>query len=496
MRAICGENDVVLQPIKQAGEHVGLVLIQGAEILPNQYIPLAKEIQNASNYTMWIGIPKFTLDIPEPVEIAGRISNVLDEMRKAGMDTDKVFYAGHSLGGVIIQDYLNNDNNAIGQILLSSFLIHKYRNVTYPIPTLTLSGSLDGLSRVTRIMEEYYFRIMYPASSYSGVKNFPVVVIEGMNHFDVASGKPPSLVKKKDLRSEIAQADAHKIAAHIIVAFMEVQMDGYPESLAIINDAVMQTGKFLQPIITAYAYEAFYQFKPPCYSNPHSSACQLGSPWTEHAQPIMGNLQTAKLTDTDAFHPVYQSHFPLILNNCSAPTSSCVIKSTTVSQNVYLVEDKLDTGGFYTSAEEIRAKLKSRQAVMEAAGYTNVNFNTSDGGSICQVINQEAINWALGNVDATTLSRYVRYGVYMVVGEDKGPYNAGPLWIWNPLSYKTTQNSTGEDQMEVRSVMLRTPTDFFIQAIAGMHYCKLLSPARVTEWMYVDSLRTYYGIQG
>ena len=34
---------------------------------------------------------------------------------------------------------------------------------------------------------------------------------------------------------------------------------------------------------------------------------------------------------------------------------------------------------------------------------------------------------------------------------------------------------------------MRTPTDYFIKASAGFHYCELLSPFRALEWIYHDS---------
>ena len=43
--------------------------------------------------------------------------------------------------------------------------------------------------------------------------------------------------------------------------------------------------------------------------------------------------------------------------------------------------------------------------------------------------------------------------------------------------------------------MMRTPTDYFIQSAAGFHYCKVLSPFRAMEWMYVDSLFEADGIK-
>ncbi len=36
---------------------------------------------------------------------------------------------------------------------------------------------------------------------------------------------------------------------------------------------------------------------------------------------------------------------------------------------------------------------------------------------------------------------------------------------------------------------MKTPTTYFIQYAAAFHYCKVLSPARAMEWIYVDSLK-------
>ena len=493
-------DDVVLKPIagKSGMKEVGLVFIQGAQIEPQQYLPLVQEAQKASPFAVWVGIPDFAFDIPEPFDISGGIDRILQSMKDSGMTTSDIVFAAHSLGGVMLQDYLNNNKEAgIGQILLGSFLLRKYRNASYPVPTLTIGGELDGLCRVTRIMESYYHRILHAGDQQAAIKTFPVAVVEGMSHMQFASGDIPLLLKLRDLKPEISYDDAHKAVAGLMTAFMSVRVDGNSTALSALTHAIQNTEKFLKPIIAAYELEGFYNFKKPCYDAPPSPACTLGCPWTERAQQTMGGLKEARLNDTDTFHPVWQidpDHLPHILNNCTSPTPSCVLKSITISQCVYDEMDKLDTGFVSTSAYEIRAKLKSRQAVMEAAGHRNVNFNTSDGPSICKVINQQAYTWALLNAGTHTADRFRMVGVAMVMGEDKGPYNTGPLWIWSPISYSEGKNATGGVTEEIRSVMMRTPVDYFIKAAAGFHYCKLLSPARATEWIYVDGLRTYYGI--
>ena len=54
--------------------------------------------------------------------------------------------------------------------------------------------------------------------------------------------------------------------------------------------------------------------------------------------------------------------------------------------------------------------------------------------------------------------------------------------------------SDDKKTVTVQAPMMRTPTDYFIGSAAGFHYCKVLSPFRVLEWMYVDSLFEFNGI--
>jgi len=51
---------------------------------------------------------------------------------------------------------------------------------------------------------------------------------------------------------------------------------------------------------------------------------------------------------------------------------------------------------------------------------------------------------------------------------------------------KYTVSSTGN---VVQAANLPTSIDLPAAKYAGVHYCKILSPLRALEWMYVDSLR-------
>ena len=70
--------------------------------------------------------------------------------------------------------------------------------------------------------------------------------------------------------------------------------------------------------------------------------------------------------------------------------------------------------------------------------------------------------------------------------EDKES-NSGPGWVYSPLHFK---NST--ESMQVTAPRLLSPTDFFVAKAAGMLYCKIISPARVAEWILTDGLKKNY----
>ena len=492
LKDVFGE-DVILKPIKEDKGDVGLVMIQGAEIKPDQYIPLMKYIQQSSNYSLWVGIPEYPSDTVEPLIVKEGIDRIVNTLQKSGMKTDKLFYAGHSLGGTVLQSFVKSNPGSIaGIILLGSFISRKSYNTTYPVPCLTIGGELDGLARVTRIMEGYYHQVFNPKTS-DTTKHSPVVVIPGLSHMQFSSGEPPLLVKDRDLKPEITYDDAHKAIAFLASSFMTLQITEDEASRKYIEKTLDDTKLFLDPLMKAYDSEGSAHFKPPCNDDPPNPSCTTGCQWSEVAQQIMGGLLEGKVLDEDAFHPVYQIpvHLPKIDNNCSSNVSSCVLKTHTVSQCVYEEGDKLDTGYFSTSAEEIRCKMSSRQAIMEATGMKNVDFNKTDGWSICKFINQASYSWALNHTGERTLERFRKLGEELVFGEDEGPYNAGPLWIWNPLKYKEKTLSNGRTVQEIFSPMMRTPTDYWIKLSAGFHYCKLLSPARAMEWIYVDGLRMY-----
>ena len=426
---ISTSSDIILKPIKQGRYNVALIFIPDVELPPERYILLTEQIQTVSLNSLWIAIPSFVDNFPLEQLRPKVIDEMITKLHTSGMPINNatIFLSGHGLGGIASQILARKHLNKIfGQILIGSYLERKYRSSTeiYPISTLTLSGELDGLTRVTRIIEAFYFYSTYPHFT---------LIIPGMNHMNVASGKPPNRIIRNDISSEINETIAHQQLAILICDYMNMLLNNQTTT-SLLEYNFDRTKLFSQPYFDASKLEGSYHFLPPCY-NQTNQQCQLGSAWSPYAQKIMSGLNdTVQMNISDEFHIVYKTpeHFAHLDNNCSnmKPLNNCILNIHTVTQNVY---DDSDTGETPTAANEMRVKLISRQVLLQARDGRKYDFNQTDNQSLCGLINQYALNWALNNTETQTRQRYEKVGKKIIIGDDIGPLNAGPLWIWTPL---------------------------------------------------------------
>ena len=197
----------------------------------------------------------------------------------------------------------------------------------YPVPTLTLGGTKDGLMRISRMAEAYYHQIDNIETAQKGL--FPVFALEGASHMSFMSGVPPGLVMKKDLRPEITEAVAHSTFSAEIVKFIDQvtagTFTGFDES---------STKKFLSPLLDAMPLEGSYALKPPCYDHDlinrtDDPTCGHGSPWNKnYTQMIMGGNfgnPFIKVVNDDNFHIVQTInpvHLPEVDSSCDNNVTS------------------------------------------------------------------------------------------------------------------------------------------------------------------------------
>merc|ERR1719285_1569126 len=511
--AVLGFSDsspIILPPFTTEGEDTAIVWIHGMQCNNSAHEDIASVVQyygEKVGQKIWVGIPEFVFDVPEPILIDYYVEETITSLRKAGFTGDHILIGAHSLGGVMSQNYVNSHKDIIkGQFLMGSVLTRDKRKIqkngtshyNYDVPTLTIGGTKDGLMRISRVAEAFWHSYVNIDGTQKDV--FPVVALDGVSHMGFMSGTPPKAVAERDLVMDVTEHEAHNMIATVIVQFIDQIIMGKPPSINTTSTAVL-----VAPLIEAMKLEGFYSMKPPCYAHDlvgptDDPTCQHGASWHNLVtQRVMGGDLNSKVTlvNDDNFHRVQTInpvHLPLVNTSGDAnPPKPCEIDSITVSENIYGTFDTFDTGYYPIAASEMKTKISSRQRVQEHAGHPDANFHDLDEvGNRCADINQYAINWAYENLSIKSRKLYDTYGVKMVVGEDLGPYNEGPLWIWTYMSY--TKNLTA-NTYTVKAPMMRTPTDYFIQSAAGFHYCKVLSPFKAIEWMMVDGLFDHNGIQ-
>lgn len=246
--------------------------------------------------------------------------------------------------------------------------------------------------------------------------------------------------------------------------------------------------------------EGFYGLRVPCYDanlvNPTNKACMKGSPWVNKAQVFTaGKISDVgvSLDFDDNFHRVYTTtphHLPQINNTCSMDTPKpCKLKGLTVSESYYDRLWGVDTGMTPNAALEHKAKMVSRESIQWHAGHTSTNFTKDDkDGTICESINQMAIDWALSKTEKKVKDMYQKHGKKLVVSQDPKASQIGPTWIWEYMKYSDNADKT---QTVLSSPNMELPLNYWEIQVQGNHYCKLLSVYRALEWIHVDSIKDF-----
>jgi pimeloyl-ACP methyl ester carboxylesterase len=107
---------ITIPPVTTTGTDIAIIWIHGMSCDNAAYQTLAAEVQAqgvAKGQRIWIGLPDFIFDAPEPILIDHYVSDSIAELRKEGFTGDKLVMAGHSLGGVMAQKYTAGKNSGI-----------------------------------------------------------------------------------------------------------------------------------------------------------------------------------------------------------------------------------------------------------------------------------------------------------------------------------------------------------------------------------------------
>ncbi|XP_052719460.1 uncharacterized protein LOC128191438 [Crassostrea angulata] len=455
---------VLKPPTTKQGVEGALLIAPGAYIKGEAYESLGLQIGETCNFRLWVVLLlDFFDDIVNPPQLQEAVTKARNSLKEEGFQNDgPVFLAGHSLGGTMVSMYGQKSHGLSGVLLYAAYLTKGHKLKDYPVPVMTLSGDLDGLTRITRVMvtfnELYNDVVTDPRAKY----HTPVILMEGVNHGQFASGRMPSNVATHDLSPDVTNTTAYQRIANYTCSFVSYTLRNNTSSQWVLDEGFNKTYQLIQPLRQMKELD----------TNRFST-----SNWTQTAQKSVIALQNAsqilvKGVEIDGKVIKFSSLSPKteVLNS--------TLYVTTYSEVTYPL-DPFDVTLNPLSAVQIQAKMISQErakGLFPQGLYRRGNFS-------CKYVNELSVLEAFYNSSSVARERYARKGRQLILEED--------MLTSNELAWLVSQLELVElsDGLHVQSQRYETTYKPSQKDSSGLFYCSLLSPFRAMEWIYVDSLR-------
>merc|ERR1712151_521195 len=490
-------SNLVIPPLdsKAALPEKMLVLIPGANVATSYYSDTAAAIQAATDLKLWVVVPEIADKLCISVcpssgtcfHLGGDVDKVIGMAKDQGYagptEGEGVFMSGHSLGATCADNLVQGYKDKYQALMLFGGYVANQDVADYSIPVFTLGAELDGgLGRPGYLYKSIKSSDTWAAAnggvnSAEHVTKKPVMILQGADYSDFCPGFQvpgdifPSEITKEKAMSEIGDAAS---------AFLHIQA-GVNTDKAV---SLLQAGQtftrddLLKPMVSAMELTG------------EASPVEDGrAPWCEEAQKFIAGIKTDDVNRMDMIS-VYKTE--------SHPFEDTRVGYTPVENTDHVQFNVSGHDNFYgslihaaemciTPAQEIGCKMASADRVAEQLKLTSDQYdNTLD----CKDVNQHAIEVAEQIMQTTpagkhALERFKSKGRPICLGSDFTPFgNIGPLFV-----EQTIKVDDKDGCLEVKSLK-EGPTKLSSHIFPGIHYCKLLSPARVVEYYMTDGLKS------
>lgn len=500
-------QDIVLAPQKfsPTDPQKLLIFIPGANVPTSNYNETMAAIQTAASApglglsNLWVVVPAIntkkcimycpSASVCAPLHyiVSQAVAKAVAMGYKASLTSPDAFIAGHSLGGVcadtLARAYTKPPYNAA--LLMGSYPEPTTGNgsiTQYPIAVLALGAELDGgLARVGKFAT--LMRAVDDAAHHqqraspADKKSTAVVVLPGLDHSSFCPGfHVPGDVWPAEADASTALPAIGSVAA----AFMSLHAQ-LPEpasasssSAAVLAQAEDWTKELLGPMIEALELEV------------DEEASSHQSPWCETTQRVISGLDT-DLESRLRLESIYKddSHqweHTRVGYNVTADKAVTVNVTGHNDPNTF-------TQSCIHAAKQLGCKMASADRIAQQLQLNETQYNTSRS---CADANRQAVAVAeqmlLSSAAGTnTLKRWKAKGRPFCFGPDFEPLGKiGPLFVDGSMTYK--DNGTC---LEVASIAISNTIKTTI--FPGVHYCKVMSPARALDYIFTDSLKSVSG---
>ncbi|KAH3877193.1 uncharacterized protein LOC127871066 [Dreissena polymorpha] len=455
----------LLPPVRNGTDDVAIIVTPGAEIDGLAYQPLAQAIQAQFPGRLWIALlHDFLLKTPNPPELSEGVNLAKASLQKDGFHGDSFFLAGHSLGGVFVADYgLSNSSALLGVLLWASYLTRPRLLRDYPVPLLTISGDIDGLTRITRIVdtfEELENETVNNPRPTSIMYTDPVIVMPGINHGHFAAGTMPPNVVKHDppADSDVTPNSAHDTIAWHVTNFLIVTL-GQPTEMRLVafaglKSAFFQTKNIIQPLSTVKSLD-----QNTMKVSDSTQRCQI-----LFAGPALANR--TQVTDSEI------SEVEVPFSDPKVYVHDMLAHAQTYT-HVVMPFDPVDVSLYPQTPKELQALMVSQDGLHRH--MPDIPFEKNN--LTCKDANMMLYSLALNKSSTEARQRFTERGSTIKFNDDIVSVSK-VTWALSDLDVVYGKNG----HLEVTSKTI-------VSGNTGLQFCKLLSPYRAMEWIYIDSLK-------
>ncbi|XP_052802620.1 uncharacterized protein LOC128232878 [Mya arenaria] len=451
----------LLKPNKNGTFDVAVIVTPGADILGQAYQPLGEKLQSAFPGRLWVALlTDFLFDTPNPPEVSQGVDKAKQTLGDHGFKGNFIFLAGHSLGGVFVGNYgLSNGGSLTGVMLWASYLTRNHHLRDYPIPVLTISGDVDGLTRVTRIVdtfEELENETIHNPRPVSLIYSTPVIVMSGINHGHFASGTMPPNVLNHDppVDDDVTFDSAYEVISEHVTDFI-----------------IATIGQPIEEKLTALAGLKSAYFNTKAIIDPLSAMKALDSGGASVSTVLAQQLLLgAQLGNASKINDSHISEADVLFYEPNVKVSGDIAHVQTFT-NVQQPFDPMDVSLDPQTPSELQSIMESQEGLhrhLPRVHYIRNNLT-------CKDLNKFLYNLALSKTSQSAHNRFNHRGSNITINDD---VISGSKVMWVSSSLDLEYGSNG--RLDVTSYAY----------VSGDSYdCKLLCPYRAMEWIYIDSLK-------
>jgi len=490
-----------------------VVMLPGFAKGPEAYVDFAKKLQarvengprehgggatsGDGSIAMHLAVGSFCNGMPGLLgteEVADILSLVQKKVEQAGLTYDKLYVCGHSAGAQIaFQSAFKYD----GFIQLGATFNSKGRLrwpgrslASFPRPTLTIVGELDGFVRYVSLADE-----LEDIDS-DNVKMSPedlarekaVVVLPEVNHMQLADGIVSAIALKtgrNDLPSHLTIDEAQDRYADVMADFLTANTCQNKDQDQQATQRMLQSATQTREKLSTF--------------RELSERANLDG-FLQNVQRSIGNLDKA----ADDVKQQQQARVNVMWHNDKMDftySKPRILPDGEIEVHVYPDSKRcISLGPSSQLSPTLSVKFKSQEAIL-----SHKSFSDLSGGNLASLeqpsaveLNRRLFESVLASVPKAERERYLRDGKQLDFLDDKTDWKTGPDWVDAPIEIvpitdggndSNDHDASSSKKVGVRSPVLKTPMQGIPARFAGMCYMKLLSPAQAYEWIVFDSFK-------